>query len=137
MNKIQKIVFPVDFSRRSIQGARRRNCRGVFHRSRGPRRLAASGRVVLSRNLSTSEDKATPDLDFFCDHNLPACNVRRIVRIGEKANGISVLAQDEKADLIMIPRDHQMFVERLVRDSITAKIFNDCPVPVWTAEHLG
>lgn len=146
MNKIQKIVFPVDFSRRSKQAAphvrtwaRRFDAEIVAVYFIDPEDNAASppsDELFVPENLPVLEDRATRDLDFFCDQNLPACNVRRIVKIGEKANGISVVAQDEKADLIMIPRDHQMFVERLVRDSVTAKILNDCPVPVWTSEHL-
>jgi nucleotide-binding universal stress UspA family protein len=146
MNKIQKIVFPVDFSRRSMQGAphvctwaRRCDAEIVAVYFIDPEDNDASppsDDLFLCENLPILEARATRDLDFFCDQNLPACKVRRIVRIGGTANGISVLAQDEKADLIMIPRDHQMFAERLVRDSVTAKILNDCPVPVWTSEHL-
>jgi len=146
MNKIQKIVFPVDFSRRSSQGA--------VHVSTWARKFDAEVIAVhfidpedhhaspppdnrsFLEGLPVLTEKATRDLDFFCDRNLAGCKVRHVVRMGEKANGISVLAQDEKADLIMIPRDHQPVIERFVRDSVTAKILNDCPVPVWTTEHL-
>jgi nucleotide-binding universal stress UspA family protein len=56
---------------------------------------------------------------------------------GEKAEGISALAQQENAALIMIPREHQGVEKLCAGDSVTAKILNDCPVPVWTSEHLG
>lgn len=147
MNKIQKIVFPVDFSHRSSQGA--------VHVSTWAKKFDAEVIAVhfidpedhhaspppdnrsFLEDLPVLTEKATRDLDFFCDANLAGCNVRRLVRMGEKAIGLSVLAQDAKADLIMIPRNHQPFMERFVRDSITAKILNDCPVPVWTSEHLA
>lgn len=146
MDKVQKIVFPVDFSSRSTQGAVHvANWAGKFdaeviavhfidpadYHSPPP----PDNRRFLEE-LPILTEKATRDLDFFCDQNLPSCKVRRIVRTAEKATGISVLAQDENADLLMIPRDHQPLVERFMTDSITAKLLNECPVPVWTSEHL-
>jgi nucleotide-binding universal stress UspA family protein len=104
MNKIQRIVFPVDFSRRSklaaphvCTGARRCDAEIVAIYFIDPEDNAASpssDELFFPENLPVLEDRATRDLDFFCEQNLPACNVRRMMRIGEKANGISVLAQD-------------------------------------------
>lgn len=146
MNQMQKIVFPVDFTRRSTQGAAHVSTwAGKFGAEIiavhfvDPKDHDASpppdDRSFLE-DLPVLKEKATRDLDFFCSQNLSGCKVRRIVRMGEKAVGISVLAQDEQADLIMIPRNHQPIVERFMTDSVTAKILKDCPVPVWTSEHL-
>ena len=141
-----KIVFPVDFSRRSTKGA--------VHVATWAGKFDAEVIAVhfidpedyhaapppddrrFLEELPILTEKATRDLDFFCDQNLPSCKVRRIVRTAERATGISVLAQDENADLLMIPRDHQPLVERFMTDSVTAKLLNECPVPVWTSEHL-
>ena len=146
MNKIQKIVFPIDFAQRSINGA--------FHVSTWARKFDAEIIAVhfidpedhhaapppddrrFLEDLPVLTERAKHDLDFFCEQNLAGCKVRRVVEVGEKAAAISVLAQSEKADLVMIPRDHQPFLERFTTDSVTAKLLNDCPVPVWTSEHL-
>jgi len=146
MNKIQKIVFPIDFTRRSIKGA--------LHVSTWARKFDAEVIAVhfidpedhhalpppdnerFLKDLPVLTERAKRDLDFFSEQNLASCKVRRIVQMGEKAVGITLLAQDENADLLMIPRDHQQFVSRFTTDSVTAKILNDCPVPVWTSERL-
>jgi len=146
MNKIQKIVFPIDFTHRSIKGA--------LHVSTWARKfeaeviavhfvdpedhyaLAPPDNLRFLTDLPVLTEKATDDLGFFCERNLASCKVRQIVRMGEKAIGVCGLTRDENADLLMIPRDHQPWVERFTTDSFTAKMLNECPVPVWTSEHL-
>jgi nucleotide-binding universal stress UspA family protein len=147
IQKIQKIVFPIDFTHRSTRGA--------LHVSTWARKFDAEVVAVhfvdpedhhaspppddrrFLEELPILTEKAVRDLDFFCEQNLASCRVRPIVKMGEKAVGVPMLAQDEKAELLMIPRDHQPFVERFMTDSFTAKMLNECPVPIWTSEHLN
>jgi nucleotide-binding universal stress UspA family protein len=146
MNKIQKIVFPIDFAHRSIQGAlhvatwaRKFDAEVVAVHFIDPEdhdAPAPPDNLRFLADLPVLTEKATQDLGFFCERNLTSCKVRQIVRMGAKAIGISGLIQDEKADLLMIPRDHQPFLERFVADSFTAKMLNECPAPIWTSEHL-
>jgi nucleotide-binding universal stress UspA family protein len=146
MNKIKKILFPVDFRQRSVKGALHV---GTWAGKFGAEIIAAHFIDPEDHHASPPPDdhsfladlpvltqRARQDLDFFCDQNLPSGKVRRIVKMAEKAAGISLLAQDENADLIMLPRDHQPFLERFMTDSVAAKLLNDCPIPIWTSEHL-
>ncbi len=146
MNKIQKILFPIDFTHRSTKGA--------LHVSTWARKfdaeviavhfvdpgdhdaLAPPDNLRFLTDLPVLTEKATQDLGFFCERNLASCKVRQIVRMGEKAIGVCGLTQDEKADLLMIPRDHQPLLERFVANSFTAKMLNECPAPIWTSERL-
>lgn len=146
MNRIRKIVFPVDFTQRSIKGA--------SHVSTWALKFGAEVIAVhfidpgdhnaepppdnqrFLDDLPLLTERATRDLEFFCDQNLAHAKVRRIVSMGEKADSLSALVKDENADLVMIPRNHQPLVERFLIDSFTAKILNECPAPIWTSEHL-
>lgn len=146
MSKIQKIVFPIDFTHRSTKGAlhvstwaRKSDAEVVAVHFIDPEEHDASAppdNLRFMADLPLLTEKATQDLRFFCERNLASCKVRQIVKMGDKAVGVSALVQEEKADLAMIPRDHQPFVERFVTDSFTAKMLNECPVPIWTSEHL-
>jgi len=146
MGKIQKIVFPIDFTHRSTKGAlhvstwaRKSDAEVVAVHFIDPEEHDASAppdNLRFMADLPLLTEKATQDLAFFCERNLASCKVRQIVKMGDKAVGVSALVQEEKADLAMIPRDHQPFVERFVTDSFTAKMLNECPVPIWTSEHL-
>jgi len=146
MSKIQKIVFPIDFTHRSTKGAlhvstwaRKFDAEVVAVHFIDPEEHDASAppdNLRFMADLPLLTEKATQDLRFFCERNLASCKVRQIVKMGDKAAGVSALVQEEKADLVMIPRDHQPFVERFVTDSFTAKMLNECPVPIWTSEHL-
>lgn len=146
MSKIQKIVFPIDFTHRSTKGAlhvstwaRKFDAEVVAVHFIDPEEHDASAppdNLRFMADLPLLTEKATQDLRFFCERNLASCKVRQIVKMGDKAVGVSALVQEEKADLVMIPRDHQPFVERFVTDSFTAKMLNECPVPIWTSEHL-
>ena len=146
MNKIQKIVFPIDFKHRSTKGAlhvstwaRKFDAEVIAVHFVDPEdhdALAPPDNLRFLTDLPVLTEKATQDLGFFCDRNLASCKVRQIVRMGEKAIGICALIQDEQADLVMIPRDHQPFLERFVADSFTAKMLNECPIPIWTSERL-
>ena len=146
MSKIQKIVFPIDFTHRSTKGAlhvstwaRKFDAEVVAVHFIDPEEHDASAppdNLRFMADLPLLTEKATQDLRFFCERNLASCKVRQIVKMGDKAVGVSALVQEEKADLAMIPRDHQPFVERFVTDSFTAKMLNECPVPIWTSEHL-
>ena len=146
MNKIQKIVFPIDFTHRSTKGAlhvstwaKKFDAEVIAVHFIDPEdhdALAPPDNLRFLTDLPVLTEKATQNLEFFCEQNLVSCKVRRIVTMGDKVAGASTLAQDEKADLVMIPRDHQPFVERFTTDSFTAKMLNECPVPIWTSERL-
>src|ERR1700751_1721051 len=135
MNKIQKIVFPIDFTHRSTKGglhvstwAKKFDAEVIAVHFVDPEEhdaLAPPDNLRFLADLPVLMEKATRDLGFFCEQNLADCKVRQVVKMGEKADGVSTLAQDEKADLVMIPRDHQPWVERFMTDSFTAKMLND------------
>ena len=75
-------------------------------------------------------------LDQFLVDEFAGVKVRRHVAIGDPAQEIVRYANNEKADLIMMPTHGRGPFRRFVLGSVTAKVLHDTPCPVWTSAHL-
>jgi nucleotide-binding universal stress UspA family protein len=81
--------------------------------------------------------KRTADLKHFSDHYFGKNIARSTVLSGDRGEEIEYFAKREKIDLIMLPRDHQSLLARILHDSLTATLLERCTASVWTTEHLG
>jgi nucleotide-binding universal stress UspA family protein len=134
-----KILFPVDFSTRSVLAA-------PYVKTWVDRLGAALDTLhVVDRDAVPSEqsdelpyliEKRVADLKHFSDRyfgeNVASCTVLA----GGIADQIEYLAKREEIDLIMMPRDHQTLATRIFQDSLTAALLERCTASVWTTEHL-
>jgi nucleotide-binding universal stress UspA family protein len=75
------------------------------------------------------------ELSEFAGSHFADLPVKRVIATGEPANCISAQAARSNIDLIMMPTHGRGAFRRLLLGSVTAKILNDCPFPVWTTAH--
>jgi nucleotide-binding universal stress UspA family protein len=80
--------------------------------------------------------KRTADLRHFSDHYFGKNIARSTVLSGSRGEQIEYFAKREKIDLIMLPRNHQSLLGRILHDSLTATLLERCTASVWTTEHL-
>jgi nucleotide-binding universal stress UspA family protein len=143
--KIKTIVFPVDFSERCQQAAVQ--IEGwARHFSATVVAVNVIDPKILYSEPARQEDtflaewpnlaaRAEVDLQYFCDHYLQQCSNRKLVMEGDTADNVVALVVEESADLVMFPRSHQSLGSRWLRDSLSARVLDKCPAPVWTTEH--
>lgn len=138
-----KILFPVDFSSRSVLAAQHvkmwsehfdaalNTLHIVESDGYGPwydqSLYSAQSRVVVRR---------TADLEFFCHHHFGPNEARAFVLAGNRADELEYFVNSERVDLIMLPRDHQSIIGRIFYDSIAAIMLERCRASVWMTEHL-
>jgi len=137
-----RILFPVDFSNRCVLAAR--------HVKTWADKLSAvvnTLHVVDPKQFGYSHEryydvisnlvaKRTADLKHFSDHYVGENVARHAVVTGEAGAEIKSFAKREKVDLIMLPRTHQSFGSRLLRDSLTATILEKSTASLWITEHV-
>jgi nucleotide-binding universal stress UspA family protein len=147
MSEIREILFPIDFSERSIAA--------VPHVRSWATRFSAEVAALhvvdpehyftrpdpddprMSEELATAYAERVRDLDYFCGRYLgDSHRIRKLVSAGPATDVIAAIAEREKADILMLPRNHQNLASRLLHDSLAAKILERCPTPVWTSEKL-
>jgi nucleotide-binding universal stress UspA family protein len=143
--KINRILFPVDFSKRCEQAAsqieawaKHFSATVVVVNVIDPRDLysePARQEDTFIEELPNLRVRAEADLQYFSDRYLAQCSHQTLVLDGDTADGIVALAGEESADLVMIPRNHQSLGSRWLHDSVSARVLDSCPVPVWTTEH--
>jgi nucleotide-binding universal stress UspA family protein len=63
-------------------------------------------------------------------------NVRRVMLEGDAAREITDYAQEQGADLIMMPTHGYGIFRSLLLGSVTAKVLHDAACPVWTGVHV-
>jgi nucleotide-binding universal stress UspA family protein len=144
--RIRNILFPVDFSNRSVLavqhvktwldrlGATLNTLHIVDAKALGhdPERNDGS----LDRDILNLISKRAADLKYFSDHYFGENVVRHTVLSGDTADQIGDFAKRENIDLIMLPRNHQNLVSRILEDSLAAKLLEQCTVSVWVTEHI-
>ena len=147
MWQLNKILFPVDFSTRSVSAAcyvRTLGCR--FHPeitllhvvsplsgALGP--VEAAGDILREAWEQRASD-ARQRLDDFAARELASFRVRALVSEGEPAQAIVQESNSSQSDLIVMPtRGHGQF-RRFILGSVTAKVLHDADCPVWTGAHL-
>jgi nucleotide-binding universal stress UspA family protein len=141
-----KILYPVDFSSRSVLAAQHVKTWvdrfGAVLHTLHVVDTTALGLAAGVYDESHYEEvrhltaKRTADLKYFSDHYFGANVAHSTVLSGDRAEEIEHFASREEIDLIMLPRDHQGSLARLFHDSLTASLLERCTASVWTAEHL-
>lgn len=138
-----KILFPVDFSNRSVSAARhvslwRGHFRAVLEtvhivddQQHGPRYDHS-----IYSELSRVVARRTADLEYFCVQHFGKDAAQSVVLAGPRADQLAHLVNHERIDLIMLPRNHQSFISRLFGDSVAALLLERCTASVWMTEHL-
>jgi nucleotide-binding universal stress UspA family protein len=63
-------------------------------------------------------------------------NVKRVMLEGDAASEITRYAQENGADLIMMPTHGYGIFRSLLLGSVTAKVLHDAACPVWTGVHV-
>ena len=87
--------------------------------------------------LSDLLAKRTADLEHFSDHYFGRNIARYTVLRGGRGEKIQHFATREKIDLIMLPRNHQNLLDRMLHESLTATLLDRCTASVWTTEYTG
>ena len=147
MLRIQKILFPVDFSERCSAAA--------HHAAAIARHFDAKLTVlhVLQIPPVWYGDLAAAELELLVDieqlkkerqHTLDAylrselqnvSKLEKLVENGDPAHVITEYARKEHMDLIMMPTHGHGPFRRLLLGSVTAKVLHDAQCPVWTDVH--
>lgn len=141
-----KILYPVDFSKRSTLATQQvkvwvEHFRAVLdtlhivdNNTSGP--LTNLHDPALYQEQSRVVSRRTADLKHFSDHYFGENVARAVVLNGNSADQIQHFADREQADLIMLPRNHQRLIARIFHDSLAATLLEHCRASIWMTEHL-
>ena len=147
MINIKKILLPVDIPIASLD---------VIHQASVLARHFHSEIVMLhvvtaqSHAAGVPEDNREPaDWDLLAEivreaqkqqdqslgPELDALSIKRVMGKGDAAQAIVQTAQEEEADLIMMP-SHGFTFYQFLMGSVTAKVLHETECPVWTGAHV-
>lgn len=85
--------------------------------------------------IDKQRETMTVELAEFAGSHFGDQPVRSVIVTGDAADSISAQAARNNIDLIMMPTHGRGVFRRLLLGSVTAKVLNDCPIPVWTTAH--
>ncbi|MGB9435372.1 MAG: universal stress protein [Candidatus Acidiferrum sp.] len=85
--------------------------------------------------LSVIRSDAEKQQDQALATELDGLSILRILGEGDPARAIVQAAQEENADLIMMP-SHGFTFDQFLLGSVTARVLNRTECPVWTGAHL-
>jgi nucleotide-binding universal stress UspA family protein len=127
-----KILFPVDFSSRSVLAAQHvkmwsEHFGAVLNALHIVDNPGYGSRAVAWR---------TADLELFCQYQFGEDAARAVVLAGSRADALESFVNRERIDLVMLPRNHRSLIDRLFGDSIAAILLERCRASVWMTEHL-
>jgi nucleotide-binding universal stress UspA family protein len=148
MLKIQRILLPVDFPNTSL--------RVVHQAATFPRHFCAE---IVMLHVATAQSHASgvpedgpefdrwnvlaevlgeakKNLDRTLGAELDGLTIHSLLVKGDPARAIVQVAQQERADLIMMP-SHGYTFNRFLLGSETAKVLNTTECPVWTDAHIA
>lgn len=133
MFQIRRILFPVDFSRRSRGAASYvQSLAGRFDAE-----LIILHVIEATYNSSLELHGSRPvDFEKFFEKSLWHLRVQTLVEHGEAAQKIIQCAAANRVDVIMIPTQGMGIYRRLILGSTSAKVLHDADCPVWTGVHL-
>ena len=138
-----KILFPVDFSSRSVLAAQHVKVWSEhFGAALNTLHIVESDRYGpwYDQSLYSEQSRVvvrrTADLEFFCHHHFGPNEARALVLAGNRADELEYFVNRERVDLIMLPRDHQSIIGRIFYDSTAAIMLERCRASVWMTEHL-
>jgi nucleotide-binding universal stress UspA family protein len=140
-----KILYPVDFSKRSTLAVQHvkvwveqfRAALETLHivNNNTSGSLTAPFDPALYQERSRVVARRTADLKYFADHYFGKNVVRAEVLTGDRADLIEHFADREQVDLIMLPRNPQRLIARFFHDSLTATLLERCKSSIWMTEH--
>lgn len=135
MPRIQKILFPVDFSE-ACRGAARyvEAFAGQFQAELTFLHSVGMGERVLAEELLPGR---TAQLEGFLAEDFKHFTVRRICRIGEPVDTLVAEAAASQPDLVMMPTHGVGYFRRHLLGSVTAKLLHDLTCPMWTSVHAA
>ena len=140
--KTFKVLFPVDFSKRSVVAAQHvKIWVDRFGATLNTLHIVDANALghndeFLDSDILDLISKRTADLKYFSDHYFGENVARHTVISGGTADEIESFAKRENIDLIMLPRNHHNLGSRILEDSLAAKLLERCPASVWTTEHV-
>ena len=145
MQRIARILFPVDFSDRcALIGGRVKALAEHFQAEvillyalePLPPHVAALDMTPLIPETTTAlEEAARVEVERFLKKELSHLSVRRVLAEGVAADAIVQHAHALQADLILMPTRGLSTFRRYIIGSVTAKILHDANCPVWTGVH--
>jgi nucleotide-binding universal stress UspA family protein len=144
---LRKILFPVDFSERSLCAARYVRALAchfhseveLLHVVPPPAYGIASlegGTAMLTEVWEEERRRAGQDLDGFAATALAEAGVRPLVLEGDPATTIVEEARGEGHDLIVMATHGYGQFRRFILGSVTAKVLHDADCPVLTGTHF-
>jgi nucleotide-binding universal stress UspA family protein len=134
MPTIKKILFPVDFSARSIGAARYvESLAGRFDAEIMLLHVVENGTNTLAEELLPAREI---QLDGFLADELKYFTTGRTCVVGQDpAQEIIDTARSWQPDLVMMPTHGFGLYRRLLLGSVAAKVLHDLECPVWTDVH--
>jgi nucleotide-binding universal stress UspA family protein len=142
-----KILFPIDFSERSVSAARYVRTLGcrfrpeitLMHVLPAPAYGVGSlesGPLMVEEAWEEQQRRAQEDVAEFATRELSPFRVHPTVLEGDPATAIVEKAHSERADLIVMATHGYGPFRRFILGSVTAKVLHDADCPVWTGAHL-
>ena len=145
MPKIERILFPVDFSERSraaapfvLSMAQRYKAKvTTIHALQPPPPLYAGMNTVYPEvyDFEGLAADLRAEMEKFAEAELPKIETTHVVEMGDPAAVITEYAENQGMSLIAMPTHGYGAFRRALLGSVTAKVLHDAKVPVWTAAH--
>jgi nucleotide-binding universal stress UspA family protein len=134
MFRVQKILFPVDFSERSL-GAGRHVQALAEHFGAEVILLHVVEPFTYDNSVLDKMAVRKMELQLFLAAEFRPFRVKRLVVEGDPTRRIAETAKAEDVDLIMMPTHGWGVYRRFILGSVTAKVLHDAARPVWTCGH--
>lgn len=130
-----RILFPVDFSERSLAAARMAETfAGHFQAHLF---LLHVVEPLTYNDLPADAGHTAKDrMAHFLADELKHFDVKRTVAYGDPASTVIDYAESEKIDLIMLPTHGYGRFRRFILGSVAAKVLHDAKCAVWTDVHV-
>jgi nucleotide-binding universal stress UspA family protein len=131
----KKILFPVDFSERSVAAARMvETFAGHFQAELTLLHVVEplTYNDLPIDNTTVAEDQ----LSHFLVDELKHFDIKRVIAHGDPALRIIDRAESSNTDLIMLPTRGYGRFRRFILGSVAAKVLHDAKCPVWTGVHM-
>jgi len=142
MLPLKHILFPIDFSERSLAAA---PCVEAFAKRYGAKVTLFSAVQPLSYpgmedpsfyvDLDSLRSGLETQLGGTLSGHFQGITVERVADIGEAAHCITRYAGAKGVDMIMMPSHGRGVFRRMLLGSVTAKVLHDAACPVWTSAH--
>jgi len=131
----KKILFPVDFSERSVAAARMVET-FVGHFQSELTLLNVVEPLTYNDLPVDASGISQEQLERFLGDAFRHSDVKRVLAHGDPALKIIEYAENWKADLIMLPTHGYGRFRRFILGSVAAKVLHDARCPVWTGVHV-